>query len=271
MVKIALKFCMTTKSTPLAFVTLAGSLIVAQGQTNSPSPSATAEASSPKLSPLEQSIQDIKHPVSWLTWGADLRLRNEYYNNAVTHNDTTPLHEQDYFRFRGRIWTAITPIDDLSLNVRLTAEPRNYLDPSDSGVFKNQTGMLWNYGIFDQLNVQWRNVICLPLTLTVGRQDIMINENWLTGDGTPLDGSWTTFTDAARLTYALKEQHTTIDLIGIVQSARDDAWLQTINNQNRGLTDQDEKGAIRECLQQIHQASQFGCVFHVQRRHDPDP
>lgn len=235
---------MTTKYIPLAAISLAASVIVSQAQTNAPSASAPTGASTPKLSPLEQSIADIKHPVPWMTWGADLRVRNEYYNNAVTHSDSAPLHEQDYFRFRSRIWTAITPIDDLTLNARLTAEPRNYLNPSDSGFYKGRTGTSWNYGIIDILNIQWRNIMALPLSFTVGRQEIFLNDNWLTGDGTPLDGSWTAFTDAGRLTYELKDQHTTIDLIGIMQDALNNGWLPDLNNQTRGLTDQNEKGAI---------------------------
>ena len=38
----------------------------------------------PAPSELEQTIQDIKNPVSWLSWGGDLRLRNEYFNNALS-------------------------------------------------------------------------------------------------------------------------------------------------------------------------------------------
>ena len=29
-------------------------------------------------------IQDIKNPFSWLSWGGDLRIRNEYFNNALS-------------------------------------------------------------------------------------------------------------------------------------------------------------------------------------------
>ena len=74
-------------------------------------------------------------------------------------------------------------------------------------------------GVIDTLNVQWRNILGQPLNATVGRQDILLGDGWLVGDGTPQDGSWTYFLDSARVTYELKEQHTTFEAIGIMQDA----------------------------------------------------
>jgi hypothetical protein len=245
---------MTTKFKTIGFLTLGAAALAAQAQNAQPAlASNAADSSAPKLSPTEQTIKDIKNPVSWMSWGADLRARNEYYNNDRSLSDKAAYHEQDYFRFRARVWTAIKPTDDLSLNVRLTTEPREYIEPSNSSnwradhqnnSWRGGSGWDWTYGIFDQLNIQYKNMFTLPATLTVGRQDISLNDNWLTGDGTPLDGSWTTYMDSARLTYDLKEQQTTFDVIGIAQYARANEWLPTINEQNRALSDQDEKGAI---------------------------
>ena len=100
--------------------------------------------------------------------------------------------------------------------------------------------------------MQWKEPLDLPATVTVGRQDINLGDNWLLGDGTPEDGSFTSFLDSARVTVNLKEQHTTIDTIGIVQYARPDAWLPTVGRSGTVpgdpepllLTDQNEKGAI---------------------------
>ncbi len=64
-----------------------------------------------------------------------------------------------------------------------------------------------------------KNPLDLPATVTVGRQDIFLGDGWLVGDGTPNDGSFTFFLDAARLTVDLKDQHTTIDAIGLIQYA----------------------------------------------------
>ena len=123
---------------------------------------------------------------------------------------------------------------------------------STMDTYFEKSGLQWRYGIIDTLNVQWKKPLDLPATVTVGRQDINLGDNWLFGDGTPEDGSFTTFLDSARVTYDLKDQHTTIDAIGIVQSGRPDAWLPTIGpsttqggNPNAYLlTDQNEKGAV---------------------------
>jgi hypothetical protein len=257
---------MRPRAQVLSVLTLLAILISAQAQTVGTN---TITAPPMTLSDTEQEIQDIKNPFPWLSWGADLRVRNEYFDNAESLT-TSPkvsipfgaLHSQDYFRIRGRVWTTITPVEDVSINARLAAEPRDFMEPSGFDTFYQQEGMQWRYGIIDNLNVQWRKPFDLPATLTVGRQDIFLGDGWLVGDGTPLDGSFTTFLDSARLTVNLEEQKTTIDAIGILQYARPDAWLPTIGpstsvyctQDNPGppyghvepflLTDSDEKGAI---------------------------
>jgi len=247
---------MRTKFKTIGFLTL-GAAFAAHAQSSQPVLASEGTSSAPPLSAAEQTINDIKNPASWLSWGADLRSRNEYYNNDRSLSDKVANHEQDYFRFRARIWTSIKPIDDLSFNVRLTTEPREYIEPSNSGTWEadhldsrgkyswyGHRGWDWSYAILDQMNVRYTNAFSLPAAATVGRQDISLGDNWLTGDGTPLDGSTTMFMDAARLTYNFKDQDTVVDAIGVMQYARANAWLPTINEQNRALCDQNEKGAI---------------------------
>ena len=232
--------------------------------TTAPKAPVTALAAPPAaapLSPTEQWIKDMKNPAPWLTWGADLRLRNEYFNNSLNLGDVDTFpggkrvpHEQDYFRYRGRVWTSITPVKDFSLNARLSAEPREFMETSYPGTYRGRTGMEWRYGIFDNLNFQWRNMFDQPLTLTVGRQDIMFGDYWnwfLFADGTPGDGSWAFFLDAARLTLDLKDAKTKIDAIYIYQNAKPDEWIPTLGR-SRGfpastgyqLTEQNEQGAV---------------------------
>jgi len=216
-------------------------------------------AAAAKPGPADDFATQIKNPVDWFSWGGDFRVRNEYFNNALSLTTDpalsplfAPVHEQDYFRFRGRLWATFVPTDGLSLNLRLAAEPREFLRPATMDTFYGHTGMQWRYGIIDRLNVQWKHPLDLPATLTVGRQDIFLGDGWLVADGTPEDGSFTLFLDSARVTWDLNDQHTTIDAIGIVQYARPDAWLPTLGPSGsvRGdpegllLTDQNEKGAI---------------------------
>ena len=238
---------MTSKTQALALITLGATIVIAPAQTTVP---AAAAPPPPALSSTEQAIKDLKNPVSWMNWGADLRLRNEYFDNLLTLSSHNPIHEQDYFRFRGRVWAGFTPLDDLSVNIRLATEAREWMKEAGYSPLKisgtqGHVGPDYTEGVIDNLNVEWKNVAGLPATLKVGRQDLFLGDGWLVGDGTPFDGSWTYYLDSARFTYDLKDQHTTIDVIGIVQEARDDAWLYPIGaEQNRFVTEQNEKGAI---------------------------
>ena len=159
----------------------------------------TPAASPPQSSAFEDFVKQAKNPTDWLTWGADLRLRSEYVNNAATLSSAGAQHEVDYFRFRGRFWTSITPVTNLTLNARLAAEPREWMEPATSFPFSPRPytphtaneGLEWRYGILDNLNIQWKKPFDLPVTASVGRQDIFLGDGWLVGDGTPEDGSFT--------------------------------------------------------------------------------
>lgn len=246
-------------SCTLASLSLAAGAITAHGQSaatcvalpSTPPPQGTP----PPLSSTEQWIQDVKSPLSWFTWGGDLRIRDEYYNNNVSLTEKNPLHEQNVIRYRGRVWSTITPVSDVAFNVRMTAEARQWTRPAFASTYRGEQGMEWRYGIVDNLNVKWSNALSQPLTITAGRQDIMIGDFWnwwLVADGTPGDGSWTYFLDSVRATYEAKEIKTKFDLIGIYQSARPDDWFPTLNANPSPehsstpyyLTEQNESGLI---------------------------
>src|SRR5664279_5163101 len=58
---------------------------------------------------FDEFAKEIKNPVGWFNWGGDFRVRNEYFNSALSLTTDphlsplfAPVHEQDYFRYRGR-------------------------------------------------------------------------------------------------------------------------------------------------------------------------
>lgn len=217
-----------------------------------PPPTSPAGAPPPALSAVEQWIKEAKNPTPWLTWGTDLRVRDEYYNNAVSLTSADPLHEQNVVRFRGRIWTTITPITNVTINARLAGEAREWTRPSFAAQFRGEQGMEWRYGVLDNLNLKWNNVLNAPLTISAGRQDVTIGDFWnwwLVADGTPGDGSWTYFLDGIRATYDAKDIKTKFDLMYIYQNALADDWVPTIGRTSRAgtdypLTEQQEQGVI---------------------------
>jgi hypothetical protein len=252
---------MTTKVPAIITIALGAALISASAQTTQTAQAAPGASAPPALSSTEQMIKDIKNPVPWLTWGADLRVRDEYFNDMLTLNPNAPLHEQNMIRIRGRLWTTVTPVENLSLNARIADEVREWTKPAGYTPMAGQTGLDMREGIVDNLNAEMKNVADLPVTIKAGRQDLFLGDGWLVGDGTPFDGSWTYFLDAARLTYDLKDQHTAIDVIGIIQDGRDDGWLPTINPQNLFLTEQNEKGAILQVANSSMKAANLTGYF----------
>jgi len=255
----------------LGLALLAATTALAQTQTNTPAgtnavtpvapPAATQTATNPAApagTAFDDWVKSVKNPVSWLSWGADVRLRNEYVDNAATLSDHGARHEQDYFRFRERLWASIMPVTNLAVNGRLAAEPREWMKPSNAGQYGPRSGFEERYGILDTANVKWSSIANQPLTLTGGRQDIALGDQddwWLVADGTPVDGSWTSFFDSIRTSYEAKTIDTKFDAIYIYQNALPDEWIPTIGRSGTStllngttkpyyLTEQNEQGVI---------------------------
>jgi hypothetical protein len=195
--------------------------------------------------PVEWADQ-VKNPTSWLSWGADERLRAEGFNNAITLNEQAAGHEWDFFRYRTRVWATVRPMDNLSINARLIWEGRHWNNPQyQAGDNPAATKPEWDnaQGTFDTMNFKL-NVEPIATTFTVGRQDIALGDGWLVLDGTPLDGSTTIYFDAFRATTQFKDSNLTMDLIYINQLSSPDHWLPTINDSDRPVTENNERGAI---------------------------
>ncbi len=188
---------------------------------------------------FDKRVDAIKKPFDGFSWGADMRWRDEYFNNAITLNGSAPGHEWQFWRYRTRLWGSYQPTESIELNARLLWEGRHYWEPSSKDEWDN------GYGYFDRLNIKLKP-LGSGLTLTIGRQDIMLGDGWLVMDGTPLDGSTSLCFDALRLTWEVKDIQTVFDGILIDNCAEQNHWLPPIgiDNDSRLLAEQDERGAI---------------------------
>ena len=232
----------------LGLAALAAATALAQTQTAAPTASTP-----PPPTAFDQRMKEAKNPTDWLTWGADLRLRNEYFNNNISLNEGAARHEQDYFRFRERIWASVMPVTNLSVNARFAGEEREWMKPSASSQYGPRSGFEERYGILDNAYIKWSNIGGIPLTLSAGRQDVQFGEPlnwWLVADGTPNDGSWTFFLDSIRFTLDTKEINTKFDFVYICQNAKPDEWMPVIGESSDNtpvpynLTEQNEQGVI---------------------------
>ena len=186
--------------------------------------------------PTEQWFDHAKHPTSWLTWGADERMRWEYLDNGITLNEKAPGHVLNFQRYRSRVWSTVAPCKEFEVGARLAWEGRHWCAPAAKKDWD------WAQAFFDNLYAKVRP---MPnLTLTIGRQDIIMGDGWLILEGTPLDGSTSIYFDAFRATYTAKEINTTVDAIFIQQWSSPDMWLPTMNDTDRAQIEQNERGAV---------------------------
>ena len=180
----------------------------------------------------------------WWSWGADLRLRQKFIGN-VGLNDDSDTADRTLQRYRARLWGQITPIDGFEANARLMWEGRHYNKP-DADAWPFAGFETWYDGalLFDTLNLNFKRIGGSPLSLKVGRQDVIFGNGWLILDGTPLDGSRTLYFDAARATYAAEPIGTTFDLIYLNNDANTDRFPQQLNDEIEDQIEQGEIGAI---------------------------
>ncbi len=165
------------------------------------------------------------------------RIRQESSDNVMSL-DEGKADSSAYVRFRTSAGLKWTPSSALEFNVRLTNENRYYLAP------KSDTRLGVNYGLnevfFDWLFVKWSKPGRLPLTLTVGRQDIMLGEGFVIFDGGPLDGSRSAYFNGLRLDFLLAPQNTLT--VFFVRQHQTDKLLPRLNDAGQRMVEQDEQG-----------------------------
>jgi hypothetical protein len=189
-------------------------------------------------------MKKFHNPMEGVEMGLDLRLREVYSRNMFTVSDSLE-GDRHYQRIRSR-WSLKWALDeDIDFRTRLTWEFWNWCKPEG---FRRSTE--FDEAIFDHFNLQFRNAFDLPLTLTVGRQDIILGTGWLVLDGTPADGSRTIFFDAIRAEYQVSDT-SKLDLIYIQQYDNEDEYIKPFNH-----------GAVRERRRLTQKGDEKGFIFY---------
>ncbi len=150
----------------------------------------------------EAALEDI-------TIGGDIRIRGVYTENITDLNDDTrnnnDIDEAQFFRHRTRVFVKGEAEGGFTGYVRAVAEPRWGTGNDISN------GYGWTEHIlFDNSYIEAKDFFGTPLTLKIGRQDLIYGEGFLILDGTPNDGSRTIYFDAIKVTGALGD--TSIDV-----------------------------------------------------------
>jgi hypothetical protein len=272
--KMAIRFVLL-----MAVLFWAGRALAADTPAKAPAATAAPTATAAPHWHTMDFMDAFHHPFDGLEMGLDLRLREVYTHNMFAlddqFGDASGMNSNDmhWQRWRTRWSTIWTLAPDVTFNTRLTWEfwtitgpdrmPVNSMKP----LAKQDTD--FRELIFDNLNLKFKNAFDLPMTLTVGRQDIMLGTGWLVMDGTPADGSRTFFFDAVRATIDLRDT-TQLDLIGIAQSDDERGWMTPINHRNYiHLTQKtDETGFIAYLTDKSFENTQLE-AYYMYKKEEP--
>ncbi len=160
--------------------------------------------------------------------GGDFRFRTTYFKNIYTYDTDKKKDIRHYWRQRQRIWGRWNVDDSLSFYVRLTNEFYAYYTPSEPFEI--------NEVVFDNLYCDVKNVFDLPVSLRIGRQDLKYADGFIVWEGTPKDGTRTSYFDAIKLSWDINEKNS-FDLV-FIKNDQKDQKLPRIND----LSDEKPRG-----------------------------
>jgi hypothetical protein len=165
------------------------------------------------------------------------RVRQESWDNTMSLNEGA-ADTSSYMRLRTSLGAFWRPGSAWEIHLRLTNENRLYLAP------KSDPRLGTNFNIheifFDQLNVKWKNPGRLPLTVTLGRQDLIFGEGFLVMDGGPLDGSRSGYFNGLKLGYSLNDKNNLTFFF--VRQPKTDTLLPVVNDHQQKMVEQEEQG-----------------------------
>ena len=176
-----------------------------------------------------QLSEDIKFRV-----GGDVRARYEGYGfNVVAPNAPKDhRHTTEYLRVRTRLYGAFDFGEDMTINLRL-ANRFHYVTTSPSKR-NNDGASTWEFPdevYVDSANVVFKNLVDGKLSITLGRQDMMLGNGLLISEGTPFDQGRSVYFDGISARY--KDDTETVTAFVFYDSWKDRYVF--INDRNRTL------------------------------------
>lgn len=146
------------------------------------------------------------------------RIRLTTFDNAISLNDAAD--PWSFSRFRTTFGVNYSPDKNIVFNLKLGNESRIWLSPDSK---KSKFDEIF----IDQLYFKWNNIAKLPLELTIGRQNIMLDEGFICLDGQPLTGSRSAYFNAVKGVYSINEKNNVTAFISYIPQS--DNLLPIIN------------------------------------------
>jgi hypothetical protein len=160
------------------------------------------------------------------------RFRLVTWDNVISLDDGSSTGVS-FTRHRTSAMGRWFPSERFEFALKLTNEFRNYFVPENSRLTAHE---LFVDQLYARANLNPR----LPLTVTAGRQNMILGEGFVMMDGSPLDGSRSIYFNALRFDIELASQRT-LTLFYSYQDYEDNA-LPIINSQDQPLIEQPEEG-----------------------------
>ncbi|MCZ2073709.1 MAG: alginate export family protein [Bryobacteraceae bacterium] len=128
-----------------------------------------------------------------LEYGFEQRVRTENWNNILDYDDGR-ADERRQIRYRSKLWMKSPVTSDIDVFVALNQETNQILVPDVPQRFDEV--------MVENAYVDFRKLFARRLSLRVGRQNLKRGEGFLLLDGSPGDGSRSTYFNAAVLGYS---------------------------------------------------------------------
>ena len=229
----------------------------------------------------KESVHDVVG--EWFSFTLDQRLRVTYAGNTALNRHQTldvpndprnprPNSEKMFQRYRTRLGVKIKPVESIEIGARLVWEwfvfcQPNWIESTPSSDVP-----------FDELYVKLTNIGDIPLSATIGRQNMRLGNGWLVFEGTPLDGSRTIYFDAIRVAYDLADYDTKLEAVLVANGAARDQYLKPLNgsatdkkglDNNGDLDDNDESGVILYATNTSRENTTLEGYFIYAHREEP--
>jgi hypothetical protein len=162
-------------------------------------------------------------------FGASLRSRYVDFDNVLALGSEPDPHRR-FFRIRTRVWGERWFSPGWRLFAQINNESRSYLKCESCESKFDEV-------IVENLFFEFTNHGSNPMGLRIGRQDLFYGDGFVICDGTPLDGSRTSYVNGILLTTAIPDW--SFDIFAVWNRDKDE-WLPRINNQYTPLLEYDE-------------------------------
>jgi len=140
------------------------------------------------------------------------RIRITGFDNAITLNNEA--EGWTFTRFRTNLGLTYRPGKNIELKFQLANESRLWFAP---GTKNNRFDEIF----VNQLYFKWGQIAKIPLELTIGRQNIMLDEGFICLDGQPLPGSRSAYFNAVKGVYTFNAKNNVTAFVSYIPKIDD--------------------------------------------------